>query len=80
MIGIRVERNKNDIKIYGNPNLNLQGNYVVKNFRKDHRVFMMSCIAALTFGGKWRIYDQDSTKTSFPNFFKTIKRLGAKIN
>ena len=80
MIGIKVERNKNDIKIYGNPNLNLQGNYVVRNFRKDHRVFMMSCIAALTFGGKWRIYDKDSTKTSFPNFFKTIKRLGAKIN
>ncbi len=80
MIGIRVERNKNDIKIYGNPNLNLQGNYVVRNFRKDHRVFMMSCIAALTFGGKWRIYDKDSIKSSFPNFFKTIKKLGAKIN
>ena len=80
MIGIKYLRDRDDIKIYGNPNLELKGNYIVKNFRKDHRVFMMSCIAALTFGGKWRIYDQDSTKTSFPNFFKTIKRLGAKIN
>ena len=31
---------------------------------------MMSCIAALTFGGKWKIYDKDSINTSFPNFLK----------
>ena len=80
MIGIKVERNKNDIKIYGNPNLNLQGNYVVRNFRKDHRVFMMSCIAALTLGGKWKIYDKDSINSSFPKFVKILKKLGAKIN
>ena len=41
---------------------------------------MMSCIAALTFGGKWKIYDKDSINTSFPNFFKIIKKFGAKIN
>ena len=47
---------------------------------KDHRVVMMSCIAALTLGGEWKISDIDSVKTSFPNFFKTLKQLGAKIN
>ena len=80
MIGIKVVRIKNDIKIYGNPNLKLSNNYVMKNFRKDHRVFMMSCIAALTLGGKWKIYDKDSINSSFPKFVKILKKLGAKLN
>ena len=80
MMGVKYSRNKDNIKIYGNPNLQLTGNYVVKNFMKDHRIFMMACIAALSFGGKWKIYDKDSTKTSFPDFLKKIKELGARIN
>ena len=80
MIGVKVIRIKNDIKIYGNPNLKLSGQYVMKNFRKDHRVFMMSCIAALTLGGKWKIYDKDSINSSFPKFIRILKKLGAKIN
>ena len=80
MIGIKVTRKKDNIKIYGNPNLELNDFYKINNFRKDHRIFMMSCIAALTFGGKWKISDKDSVNTSFPNFFKIIKKLGAKIN
>ena len=79
-IGIKIERSSNNLKIYGNPNINLTGKYIIKNFRKDHRVFMMSCIAALAFGGKWRIYDPSSINTSFPSFLKKIKFLGAKIN
>ncbi len=78
-IGIKVRRNKNDIKIVGNPNLNLNGKYIIKNFRKDHRVFMMSCIAAFSFGGYWKIYNPESVNTSFPNFFKTVDQLGKKL-
>ena len=80
MIGIKVIRKKDNIKIYGNPNLELNDFYEINNFRKDHRVFMMSCIAALTLGGKWKLSDKDSVNTSFPNFFKIIKKLGARIN
>ena len=80
MIGIKVLRKKDNIEIYGNPNLNLTGNYVIKNFLKDHRVFMMACIAALSLGGNWKIYDKDSINTSFPNFIKILKNIGAKIN
>ena len=65
------------IKIYGNPNLKIKKNIVIKKFLKDHRVFMSSVIAALTFGGNWKIYDQDSIKTSFPTFISKIKKLGA---
>ncbi len=80
MIGVKVERKKNDIKIHGNPNLILKDKYSVKNFLKDHRVFMMSCIAALTLGGKWEIHDKDSIKTSFPEFINILKKIGAKLN
>ena len=80
MIGIKVIRKKNDIKIYGNPELELYGNYRVKNFLKDHRIFMMSAIAALTLYGTWIISDKDSIQTSFANFLNILKKLGAKIN
>ena len=79
-IGIKVVRQKNDIKILGQPNINLSGKFTIKNFKKDHRVFMMSCIAALTFGGEWKIHDKNSVNTSFPEFLKIIKYLGANIN
>ncbi len=79
-IGVKVERKFNNIKIFGNPNLNLQGNYLINNFRKDHRIFMMSYIAALVLGGNWKIYDTDSVNSSFPNFFKIIKQIKSKKN
>ncbi len=80
LIGIKVERFKNDINIYGNPNLTLSGNYEIKNYLKDHRIFFLSCIAALTLGGKWKINDKDSINTSNPSFLKTLKTIGAKFN
>ena len=80
MIGIKTKRVKNNIKIYGNPELKLNGKYHVKNFLKDHRVFMMSAIAALTLDGHWTIDDKDSINTSFPNFLRIVKNFGAKIN
>ena len=36
---------------------------------------MTSVIAALVFGGNWKIYDKDSINTSFPNFLKILKKL-----
>ncbi len=79
-IGVKTKLKSNSIKIYGNPDLNISKKIVIKNFMKDHRVFMMSVIAALSFGGQWKIHDSESTKTSFPNFLKIIKSLGAEIN
>ena len=80
MIGIKVTRKNDDIKIYGKPNLELKNSYYIKNFHKDHRIFMMSVIAALTFGGKWKIDNKDSVNTSFPRFLSIVKKLGGKIN
>ena len=80
MIGIKVIRYKNNVNIYGNPKLELKGNYIIKDFMKDHRIAMSSIIAALVYGGSWKINDIESIKTSFPNFIKLIKNMGAKIN
>ncbi len=76
-LGIKTIATNDSIKIYGNPNLNLNLNkkIVIKNYLKDHRVFMTSMVAALSFGGKWIIHDKDSIKTSFPNFLKIVEEL-----
>ena len=75
MMGIKTELTNHSIKIYGNPNLKLKKKIEIKKYLKDHRVFMMSVIAALTCGGQWQIHDSDSIKTSFPSFLKIIKEL-----
>ena len=76
-LGIKTVTTNDSIKIYGNPdlNLNLSKKVTIKKYLKDHRVFMTSLIAALTFGGKWIIHDKDSINTSFPNFLKIIDDL-----
>jgi len=75
LIGIKTKTTKDSIKIYGNPNLEVNKRIIIKNFLKDHRVFMTSVIAALVFGGKWIIHDKDSIKTSFPSFLEIIRTL-----
>ena len=72
MMGIKVITTKNSIKIFGNPELKIDKKIIIQNYLKDHRVFMTSVIAALTFGGEWHIHDKDSIKTSFPSFLKII--------
>ena len=78
-IGIKNITTKNSIKIYGNPNLKINKKIIIKNFLKDHRVFMTSVIAALSLGGEWQIFDKNSINTSFPSFLRKINQLGANI-
>ena len=78
-MGIKNIVKSDSIKIYGNPNLKIKKKVIIKNFLKDHRIFMTSAIASLCFGGKWQINDKDSINTSFPSFLKKIAFLGAKI-
>ena len=78
-MGIKTIVTKDSIKIYGNPNLQISKRITIKGFLKDHRVFMTSVIAALTFGGQWQIADKDSINTSFPSFLDRLKDLGVKI-
>ena len=78
-LGIKTRLTKDSIKIFGNPAIDLKKTINIKNYYKDHRIFMTSVIAALTFGGKWKINDIDSYKSSFPSFLNVVKKLGFKF-
>jgi len=73
LMGIRNTVTNSSIKIFGNPKIDIKKKIIIKNYLKDHRIFMSSVIAALTFGGEWHIHDKDSINTSFPNFLKILK-------
>ena len=75
LMGVKNIITKNSIKIFGNPNLKLNKKIIIKNYLKDHRIFMTCVIAGLTFGGKWEIHNKNSIKTSFPRFLKIITQL-----
>ena len=78
MMGVKTKLTKDSIKIYGQPNLEIKKMITVKNYLKDHRIFMMCTIAALTCGGVWKIHDKDSINTSFPSFLKIIENISGK--
>ena len=75
LMGIKNVSTSNSIKIFGNPNLKINKKIIIKNYLKDHRVFMTSVIAALSFGGQWYIHDKNSISSSFPNFLKIINEI-----
>ena len=77
-IGIKNFATKNSIKIFGNPDLKVDKKIIINNYLNDHRVFMTSVIAALSFGGLWNIHDSKSIRTSFPDFLKIINQLKKK--
>ena len=79
MMGIKTVLTNDSIKIYGQPNLVINKTITIKNYLKDHRIFMMSTIAGLTNNGIFKIYDKDSINSSFPSFLKIIKKIDNKI-
>ena len=50
-IGIKTIVTNDSIKIFGNPDLKINKKIIIKDFLKDHRVFMTSVIAALSLEG-----------------------------
>ena len=77
-MGVKTIQKNGSLKIFGNPKLSIENDITIKNFYKDHRIFMTSVVAALCFGGKWIIHDVDSYKSSFPSFLKLLKKIGSK--
>ena len=74
-MGVKTITTKNSIKIFGKPNLKINKKIEIKDFMKDHRIFMTSVIAALSFGSQWIIHDKNSINTSFPEFLNIIKKI-----
>ncbi len=75
LMGIKTILTDNGIKIFGNPQIKIEKKIEIKNYFKDHRIFMMSMISALTLGGNWKLHNPESIKTSFPSFLKIISKL-----
>ena len=73
--GVKVIATKKYIKIFGNPKLEVNKKIIIQKYSKDHRIFMTSVIAALSFGGEWHIHDKDAVQTSFPSFLKIVNQL-----
>ena len=78
MMNVKVKKTKNHgIRIQGNKYFPIKKRFVIKDYLKDHRIFMLSAVAALSIGGYWKIYDTTLLKL-FSTFLKTLVVLGAK--
>ena len=75
-MGVKIISDDSSIKIFGNPKLDIKKKIFIKNYHKDHRVFMTSVIAALCLGGEWIIEDMESYKSSFPSFINILRKIG----
>ena len=76
MMGIKTILKNNTLKIYGNPKLKIKKEIKIKNYYKDHRIFMTSVIGGLVTGGKWTIHDVNSYRSSFPSFMNILRKIG----
>lgn len=78
-LGIRAKIIKKDsLRIWGNPNIKTKSKKIIKiSSNLDHRV-AMTCFVAGTLGANILIKGFNTVKSSFPNFLKLQKQIGAK--
>ena len=78
--GIKTKVTKNSIKIYGSPLKNYLSNKLIKiQPSLDHRIQMCSVILAATTSVNSIIKGCSTIKTSFPNFFLLLKKIGIQM-
>ena len=78
-IGIKSISTKNEIKIYGINNTQMNDKKIIVPNLGDHRVCMSSFILSLITGVQTKIKNFETVFTSSPSFLKTMKKLGAKF-
>jgi len=78
-IGIKTKLGKDKIKIFGNPDLQINKSYTIKTY-KDHRIAKMAFVAGQVFvsKGTLKIKNFENVNTSFPDFLKIMKKLNCK--
>ncbi len=77
-LNIKVFKKNDGLKIIGNKLIKDNKNIKIKSYY-DHRIAMSFLIMSLAYKKKIIIDNIECINTSFPNFFKSIKKLGAKI-
>ena len=70
---------KSTLKIWGDPNLKINSKKTIRLFSNlDHRIAMISFVAGQVTGNKILIKGFETVSSSFPNFLKIQKKIGAK--
>lgn len=75
-MGLNIEWDKDEMKIYGSGNL--KGASV--HSHHDHRIAMACAVAALKADGETKILAADAINKSYPEFFWHLKKLGADVS
>jgi len=78
-IGIKTRASKNEIKVYGNPNLDFINKKINVSGVLDHRILISASILSLLTGAKANLKNFEQVRTSCPNFLSTISSLGGKF-
>ena len=76
--GVKVESKKDTIIIYGNRELKKGGIEIKTNL--DHRMAMSAIVMGLVSKNEVCIDNAETIKTSFPSFYKTMKKIGANLS
>ena len=75
--GVKVESNKDTITIYGKKELKRGGIEISTNL--DHRMAMSALVMGLISIKEVKIDNAKTIKTSFPNFYNLMIKIGAKL-
>ena len=78
-IGIKSNFTKNELKIFGNSEINVKNKYIQVPDLGDHRICMSSFILAILTGARMKIKSFETVNTSSPSFLKIMKLLGVKF-
>jgi 3-phosphoshikimate 1-carboxyvinyltransferase len=78
-IGIKSISSKNELKIFGQNNLDIRRKKINVPNLGDHRICMSSFILAILTGVQTTIKNFETVYTSSPSFLKIMKSLGVKF-
>ena len=78
-IGIKSKATKDQIKIFGNKNINIRKKIIIVPSLGDHRICMSSFILAILTGVKIKINDFNTVFTSSPSFLTIMRSMGVKF-
>mgnify|MGYP001312695868 CR=1 FL=1 len=78
-IGVKVFASKNQMKIFGKPNLDIRKKKIIVSGIYDHRILMSAAILSLLTGVEAKLNNFEQVRTSCPNFLSIISTLGGKF-
>ena len=75
--GVKLKVDNSNIQILGSKELSFKKQLIIET-KLDHRIGMSAFVLGQVCKGKIKINSFETVKTSFPNFLKIMRSLGAK--